>query len=72
MGVCMYAYMCVGVCRYLCTYIPYSWIYWQECLADCYIEKGRKLQLADIKLAVTIRSPCLLRESTRLAQYWWI
>ena len=31
--------------------------------------KGRKLQLADINLASTVRSPRLLWESTRLAQY---
>ena len=31
--------------------------------------KGRKLLLADINLAVTVRSPRLLRESTQLAQY---
>ena len=36
------------------------------------LEKGRKLQLADINLAVTVRSPRLLHESTQLAQYWWI
>ena len=34
------------------------------------LEKGRKLQLAEINLAVTVRSPRLLRESMRLAQYW--
>ena len=34
------------------------------------LEKGRKLHLVDINLPVTVRSPCLLRESTRLVQYW--
>ena len=33
---------------------------------------ARKLQLADINLAVTVQSPCLLWESTQLAQYWRI
>ena len=33
------------------------------------LEKGRKLQLVDINLAVTVRSPHLLRE---LVQYWRI
>ena len=36
------------------------------------LERGRKLQLADINLAVTVQSPRLLRESMRLAQYWRI
>ena len=34
--------------------------------------KQRKLQLVDINLAVTVQLPHLLRESTWLAQYWWI
>ena len=34
------------------------------------LEKERKLQLADINLAITVRSPRLLRESTRLVHYW--
>ena len=33
------------------------------------LEKGKKLQLADINLTVTVRSPRLLWESTWLAQY---
>ena len=33
--------------------------------------ENRKLQLADINyLAIQVRSPRLLRESTQLAQYW--
>ena len=39
------------------------------------LENERKLQLADINLAVTgsqVQSPCLLWESMQLAQYWWI
>ena len=36
------------------------------------LEKGRKLQLADINLGVTAQLPRLLRESTQLAQYWRI
>ena len=34
------------------------------------LEKRKKSQLADINLAVTVRLPRLLRESTRLVQYW--
>jgi hypothetical protein len=34
------------------------------------LEKGRNFQLADINLAVTVQSPRLFQESTRLVQYW--
>ena len=34
------------------------------------LEKGKKLELADINLVVTGRSPRLLWESTLLVQYW--
>ena len=33
------------------------------------LENGRKLQLVDLNLVVMVRSPCLLQESTQLAQY---
>ena len=34
--------------------------YWREYMFGGLLEKGRKLQLADINLAVTVRSPRLL------------
>ena len=53
--------------------VPYSQIYiLAEIMFGGLLEKGRKLQLADINLPVTVRSPRLLQGSTQLVQYWRI